>query len=799
MTRCTQPGCGGAVEDGYCTVCGLAPAPAAPSAPAGQGAPSGSAGASGPAGASVPSPASAGLVAQGAARPGTPPGPAAAGSSGPAFSGASFSGASFSGGSFSGGSFSGAAAPGASRTGSTGGTRGTGAVRRGTLGAGLVEVPPVPWRDPSQAVMKDARVAEDKRFCGKCGGPVGRSHGGRRGRPEGFCPACGDRFSFTPKLGPGDLVAGQYEVLGCLAHGGLGWIYLARDRNVSDRWVVLKGLLDSGDADAHAAAAAERATLAEIEHPNIVKIYNFVRHPDPGGATTSGYIVMEYVGGQSLKDVLKRRREQEGPDAALPLGQAIAYALEVLRAFGHLHARGLVYCDLKPDNVIQSEEQLKLIDMGAVLRLKDVTHETPIFGTVGYQAPEIAADGPSVCSDLYTVGRTLAVLSFPFKGYSGTYAHDLPPRHQVPVLSAHESYDRLLRRATHRDPRRRFQSAGEMADQLTGVLREVLAAEDGAPRPAPSTLFGPEQHAGVADVTAVLTPVAAATALPVPLVDPGDPVAGFLAGVASLRHGELATALAAAPLRAPEIFLSLARVRAEQGDDNHALANLREITGTTRGDWRDDWYRAVLDLAEGRFGDARAGFDRLYGELPGEAAPKLALGFAGECEGLNAEAARFYETVWRTDRSYVSAAFGLARVRLGQGDRAGAIDVLDSVPAISSHHVAAQVAAVTATVRERDPADLTERDLGLAGDRVQALKLERSRLAAEVLESALAWLLAGGTPAQPVRLLGARLAERDVRARLDGLYRELARHTVDRAARRALVDRANAVRPRTLL
>ena len=79
-----------------------------------------------------------------------------------------------------------------------------------------------------------------------------------------------------PQLDPGDLLGGQYEVVGCLAHGGLGWIYLARDKAVNDRWVVLKGLLNQGDEAAMTAAVAERRFLAEIEHPNIVEIYNFV-------------------------------------------------------------------------------------------------------------------------------------------------------------------------------------------------------------------------------------------------------------------------------------------------------------------------------------------------------------------------------------------------------------------------------------------------------------------------------------------------------------------------------------------
>ena len=121
------------------------------------------------------------------------------------------------------------------------------------------------------------------------------------GRTEGFCAKCRNPFSFTPKLQPGDLVANQYEVAGCLAHGGLGWIYLARDKNVSDRWVVLKGLLNTGDADALAAAIVEQQFLAQVEHPLIVEIYNFVTHED------AGYIVMEYVGGTSLKQILKER------------------------------------------------------------------------------------------------------------------------------------------------------------------------------------------------------------------------------------------------------------------------------------------------------------------------------------------------------------------------------------------------------------------------------------------------------------------------------------------------------------
>ena len=83
------------------------------------------------------------------------------------------------------------------------------------LGAGLVEIPPVPARDPSEAVMADPMVPESRRFCARCGEPVGRGREGEPGRTSGFCRKCGTAFSFEPKLVPGDLVAGQYEVVGC--------------------------------------------------------------------------------------------------------------------------------------------------------------------------------------------------------------------------------------------------------------------------------------------------------------------------------------------------------------------------------------------------------------------------------------------------------------------------------------------------------------------------------------------------------------------------------------------------------
>jgi len=191
-----------------------------------------------------------------------------------------------------------------------------------------VDVPAAPVQDPAAAVLENPEVAEEKRYCAGYGTPVGRARDGKAARSSGFCPQCRQRFDFEPKLVAGEVVAGQYEVAGCIAHGGLGWVHLARDKAIDDRPVVLKGLLNSGDEASMAVAVAERRFLAEIDHGDIVKIHNFVTHE------SAGYIVMEYVGGRSLKEILRQRRDASGGTTdPLPPDQAMAFILAVLPAF----------------------------------------------------------------------------------------------------------------------------------------------------------------------------------------------------------------------------------------------------------------------------------------------------------------------------------------------------------------------------------------------------------------------------------------------------------------------------------
>ena len=281
-------------------------------------------------------------------------------------------------------------------------------------------------------------------------------------------------------------------MVGCLAHGGLGWIYLARDHNVSDRYVVLKGLLNTGDTDAYDAAVAEQQFLAEVQHPLIVEIYNFVTAST--AAATSSWSTSA---GKSLKQILKDRMAANGGTFdPFPVDQAIAYLVEILPAFSYLHALGLLYCDFKPDNVIQAGDtpEADRPRRRAPDRRRRRRRSTAPSGS---RHPRCRRAAPSIASDMFTVARTLAVLVFEFRGYQTTYVDALPPPDDVPLFAEHDSLYRLLLKGTAPRPDDRFQSVDEMRDQLLGVLREVTSRASGSvTRSTPSHLFETPAVAG---------------------------------------------------------------------------------------------------------------------------------------------------------------------------------------------------------------------------------------------------------------------------------------------------------------
>ncbi|GAB2602374.1 serine/threonine-protein kinase [Pseudactinotalea suaedae] len=768
MTACTQPGCTGTYEDGWCNVCGSPES-------SGGGATAASAAAATPTGGASPS------AVLGAGMPEARP------DSGKT---SAMRGPEHRDSTRTSSARLASTAIGSARTGSRTTRRvGTGSTRlRGhRLGAGLTTVPPVPVADPLQAIMPVAEVPERKRYCASCGGPVGRSRGEVQGRSSGFCPACGAKFNFDPVLKPGELVAGQYEVVGCLAHGGLGWIYLARDRNVSGRWVVLKGLLNADDADAAAAAIAEQRFLAEVEHPLIVEIYNFVVHDD------AGYTVMEYVGGKSLKDILKDRRDaNHGVVDPLPVDQALAYVLEVLPAFAYLHDHNLLYCDFKPDNIIQQGEGVKLIDMGGVRRVDDDV--SAIFGTVGYQAPEVAELGPSVASDIYTIGRTLATLVLDFRGNTSTYVASLPPVADTPVFGTYDSFYRLLAKACAPNPDDRFGSVDEMRVQLLGVLREVVSADRGPGNPATTSSASALFTAPTVDVPE--RPLMWHE-LPELEVDPSDPMASFLAGVNVADPVARVTALNKAPERTVEVQLAIAQAAVAANRIDVARSLIGEILADDPWEWRALWIGGLADLAGNDAATAVASFNAVYGQVPGELAPKLALATACEVSGELDVAESLYVVCARSDANYTApSAFGLTRIRSRRQDLDGVLRSLDLVAPTRGSYPAARLQrarALTASGRGLQALDDALRSI----DGVPLSPAARADLRIEVLEAALAQVHRTNAP------MGAQIAdvpaqERPLRDAVEAAYRERARIADTRGERIALVDRANAVRNWTL-
>ncbi|MFD7300965.1 tetratricopeptide repeat protein [Streptomyces pharetrae] len=722
---------------------------------------------------------------------------------------------------------------------------------------GLLVLPYLPSPEPSEAADTTARPPTGGRRCGvdNCAGTIGVSYDGGPAPDHGFCPECGTEYSFRPKLRPGDRVGGHYEVLGYLAVGGHGWVYLAEDTRVPGLHVVLKGLINTGDAVARRAAVEERRSLTTLHHRDIVRIVTYVQHQADGDAEPTGYIVMEYVGGRSLAWIRWAPEDELARlfgDGGLEFGHVITYGCKILGALEYLHDQGLLYCDMKPENVIHYGREIKVIDLGAIRRIDDRT--SGLVYTHGYAPPKKERDerGLDVDSDLYTVGRTLKVLA---------------GRATPPAGLAARSFEALIRRATHPEPAARFGSAAEMSRQLWEVLREHQALSGHEPYPERSTRFEPTAAvfgAALGTVPALAhwtlrhragppplpagapDPREAARALPVPIPDPGDAAAVLLGGLAAGTPGRIAERAERDPaLRTVESALWLCRAYLAAGDDLRADAWLgvaRERSGDY--DWRIFWHSGLVRLTRGLVEEAEGEFAATYAALPGEAAPKLALGYcaeylagrmreaalagpvterdrtarqpatvrrvprdgeeqpAGRALARERQAEEYYEAVWRRDRTQGSAAFGLARLHLGRGDRSRAVAVLDEVPTTSRHYDAARVAAIRALAGPL-PGGQPPRVGGLveAAERVAGLYLDdsgsRDRLVTELREYALVCRPPGGWGAgfPAGGLFGAEDTPDALRALLSRSLKRLAEQAREEGPRGDLLDLAYAVLP----
>jgi tRNA A-37 threonylcarbamoyl transferase component Bud32 len=286
----------------------------------------------------------------------------------------------------------------------------------------------------------------------------------------------------------GRILAGRYRLGSLLGVGGMARVYLASDQ-VLERPVAVKVLSPPTVQDPVFVERFRREarSVARLSHPNIVAVY------DSGSDAGLHYLVMEYVPGQSLAQLLARR-------GRLTPRQAAELGVEVCAALAAAHAQGLVHRDVTPANVLVGDDgRVKVTDFGIAkaAAATTLTGTGTVLGTAAYLSPEQAQGGPvDARSDLYSVGCMLYELLCgvpPFgSGADGPsvvvatrHLHQPPepPSARNPQVDA--SLDAVVLTALVKDPAQRYQSAVELQDALGRVLAgDGVAAGSGSPRAA---------------------------------------------------------------------------------------------------------------------------------------------------------------------------------------------------------------------------------------------------------------------------------------------------------------------------
>src|SRR6476469_9861400 len=275
----------------------------------------------------------------------------------------------------------------------------------------------------------------------------------------------------------GTLLSGRYRLDAQVGAGGMSTVYRAFD-TVLERQVAIKLMHQeiTSDSDQLERFRREARAVAQLNHPHVVGVIDAGEDGDPDHPTP--YIVFEYVEGETLKDRIKRH-------GRLQIGEAVAYAIEIARALGAAHERGIVHRDVKPQNVLVDEEgSAKVTDFGIARTLdqEGLTADGRVLGTTDYVSPEQALGHPVTGqSDLYSLGIVLYEMltgRVPFAGETPVAVAMKHVREQVPDVQ--ELRPRLsaatasvVGRAVAKDLGRRYPDAATMA----GDLEDVLAIE----------------------------------------------------------------------------------------------------------------------------------------------------------------------------------------------------------------------------------------------------------------------------------------------------------------------------------
>lgn len=276
----------------------------------------------------------------------------------------------------------------------------------------------------------------------------------------------------------GQKINERYEIIRAIGEGGMANVYLGYD-TILDRNVAIKILRGDLSNDEKFVRRFQREALSasSLAHPNIVEMY------DVGEDDGLYYIVMEYVDGKTLKQLLKKRGN-------LTLSEAIDIMLQLTDGMRHAHDSYIVHRDLKPQNImIKDDGQIKITDFGIAMALNStqLTQTNSVMGSVHYLPPEQASGkGSTIKSDIYSMGIIFYELlsgSLPFRGDNAVeialkhMKEPLPSlREENPAIP--QSIENIIKKATAKNPKNRYEDARSMYEDLLTALDESRMNEE---------------------------------------------------------------------------------------------------------------------------------------------------------------------------------------------------------------------------------------------------------------------------------------------------------------------------------
>ncbi|MBQ2909964.1 MAG: Stk1 family PASTA domain-containing Ser/Thr kinase [Bacilli bacterium] len=279
-------------------------------------------------------------------------------------------------------------------------------------------------------------------------------------------------------ISKGQKINERYEIIRSIGEGGMANVYLGYD-TILDRNVAIKILRGdlSGDEKFVRRFQREALSASSLAHPNIVEMY------DVGEDDGLYYIVMEYVDGKTLKQLLKKRGN-------LTLSEAIDIMLQLTDGMAHAHDSYIVHRDLKPQNVmIKDDGQIKITDFGIAMALNStqLTQTNSVMGSVHYLPPEQASGkGSTIKSDIYSIGIIFYELlsgSLPFRGDNAVEIALKHMRDPLPSLrdenpAIPQSIENIIMRATAKNPKNRYEDTRTMHDDLLTALDDERMNEE---------------------------------------------------------------------------------------------------------------------------------------------------------------------------------------------------------------------------------------------------------------------------------------------------------------------------------